>query len=99
MNKARPVQKTDWRGGDAVNALLAVTLAGLAYWQGEVALQAVRDHLTKVHGDVGALQRELSALRQDQKRSAQATQHIDMATRDLLKEQRKQRSEGAPWRW
>jgi hypothetical protein len=100
MSKTTSTRRPELRSGDAVNALLAVALAGLAYWQGEVGLQAVRDHLTKVHGDVGALQREMSAMRQDNRQAAQTTRRIDGTTRNLLKaQQSKERSGDPPVRW
>lgn len=99
-SKAMRPEPFNVRWGDVLNALLAITLAGLAYWQGEIGLNAVRDHIGKVRTEVNELKRDLNALRQDSQRVTRSTQRIDGTTRELLKEQQRQRRDtGTAFRW
>ena len=86
--------------GDVANAALAIALAGIAYWQGEVAMKTIKHDIGQTREEVASLKRDLNEVRQDSQTLARSTRRIDNATRELLHDQRKSRDVPAfhlPW--
>jgi hypothetical protein len=90
---------TAFRRGDLWNAALAVSLAAIAYWQGEVGLGLLRDRLTVVGADIAQVRRDIEAVKQESQRATRSTLRIDGTTRELLKEQKQRRDTSGAFRW
>ena len=87
--------------GDVLNAILAIVLTAVTYWQGEVAMRNLRENVGRVSNDVADLKRDVNTVRKDGQNVNRSTRRIEGATRELLKEKRKDREDAGlfrlPW--
>lgn len=99
MSSKSAARPASLRHGDLWNAVLAVSLAAVAYWQGEVGLGLLRDRLNLLGTDIAQLRRDIEVVKQENQKVTRSAQRIDGTTRELLKEQKQRRDTSGTFRW
>jgi cob(I)alamin adenosyltransferase len=93
------IENIGW--GDALNALLAVALTSLSYWQAEVGMRNIREHMSNVSKEMSQIKNDINIVRRDGQVVSRSTRRIDETSRKLLRDQRYKRDDSGslilPW--
>ena len=86
-----------WR--DLAHALLAVGLAGIAWWQSELGVRELRQQLEHLRTSITEVKEQVDAVRSEGQAAAKSTRKLENTARVLLKDQqRRQGGDSWPWR-